>query len=166
MKEIEFELESMCPLKMDRFVDGIQPKTDAEYQKQALEKCYRTSKGEIGIPACAVKAAIREASSDLGKKMEAKKRRQLIRALLFVEPEFLSIGKKDFDCIDKSIVTRGYGSKVTRVPSYRPLIKNWKCKGKMHLVDGLTPDFVKQCFDLAGIKFGILSHRPDFGRYS
>lgn len=167
MKEIQFEIKSICPLKMDKWIDGVQPKTSEGYQKQAYEKIYRNEKKEISIPSEAIKAAIRSASSELGKKMESKQRKQLISAYLFITPNFLPIGKKAPDCIDAKIVTRkGTGDKVQRVVSYRPLFKSWTAEGTINIAnDNLTADFVKQALGLAGEKYGLLSHRPEFGRF-
>ena len=85
-KEIEFELEGVSPLKMDRWVDD-QPnmKTTEEYKKAAVNKVYRNEKGNLAIPSTAIKAAMRLASSEIGKKTEAKKNRQSISAGVFFD---------------------------------------------------------------------------------
>jgi hypothetical protein len=161
---VSFGLKSMSPMKMDKWIEGTQPKNDEGYRKQAQEKCYKNDKGMIVIPAGAVKAAMKLASSEIGKKMEAKKNRQTIQSAVFIEDD-LSTGKKEPDEIVKDIVTRkGQGDKVTRVPTYRPLIKEWKAQGVMHLF-GVPEIFVKECLELAGFRFGLLSHRPEFGRF-
>lgn len=160
--KVEMELESICPLLMDRFDEEQTAKTDEEYKKGAEKKVYGDGKS-LYIPANAVKACIRLASSELGKKMDGKKNRQSIRAGIFFENEFY-LNKKTHDGIVKHIVTRGQGDKVTRVPSYRPIINKWKCKNKASLI-GVTPDFVKQALELGGLKYGLLSYRPEFGRF-
>ncbi len=164
MKQIEFELESISPMKMDRWIDEKQPKSEEGYKKQAELKVYKDEKGNLSVPASAIKACMRFASSEIGKKMEAKKNRQTIKSAVFIEPEFLSIGKKKHDGIVRDIATRGQGEKVTRVPVYRPLVKKWSCKGKINTFD-VPEDFLKECLQLAGIRYGVLSHRPEFGRF-
>jgi len=72
--------------------------------------------------------------------------------------------KKKYDEIVRDIVSRGVGDKVTRVPTYRPLIKEWTCKGVIHSF-GVPVEFVKECLGLAGLRYGVLSHRPEFGRF-
>lgn len=169
-KEIEFELEGICPLKMDRYVDGVKAKTEEEYKKEAVNKVYNDEKGNISMPTTAIKASIRIASSELGKRIEAKKNRQFIRAGVFFEKDYLPLldkkdkSRKKYDCIVKDIVTRGKGEKVTRVSTFRPLIEEWKVKGKVTLL-GVTPNFFREAMELAGIKYGLLSHRPEFGRF-
>jgi hypothetical protein len=160
---INFTLKSISPLKMDKWVDGTQPKNEEGYKKQAEEKVYKDDKGNIVIPASAVKACMKYASSEIGKRTDAKRNRQTIQASVFIESD-LSLERKNHDGIVRDIVTRGQGSKVTRVPSFRPIIKSWSAKGKMHLF-GVPDAFVKECLELGGLRFGLLSHRPEFGRF-
>jgi hypothetical protein len=162
IKRIEYEIEGICPLLMDRFdTEPSNLKTAEDYEKAAEKKVYKNQSGLI-IPGAALKATIREASSELGMKREGKKNRQMIRAGVFIDD--LPLGKKTHDGIVSHVVTRGKGDKVTRVITYRPVINNWKAKGTMNLV-GVPVDFVKQALELSGIKYGILSYRPEFGRF-
>lgn len=164
IEKIEFEIEGTAPIKMDRWLDLPQPKNEKGYLEQAKEKVYRDDKGNISIPSSAVKATMRYASSEIGKKTMAKKNRQTISAQVFIHPTMLSLNKKEYDEIARDIVTRGTGAKVTRVAVYRPLIKEWKVSGTMQTF-GVPYDFVKEVLQLAGMRFGLLSHRPEFGRF-
>lgn len=164
VEKIEFEIEGLSPLKMDKWLDLPQPKNEAGYLKQANEKTYRDDAGNLAIPADAIKAAMRYASSEIGKKTMAKKNRQTISAQVFVSPIMLSLNKKDYDNISRDIVSRGQGVKLTRVPVYRPLIKEWKVSGTIQTF-GVPFDFVKEALELAGMRFGLLAHRPQFGRF-
>lgn len=163
IKKVEFELEGLCPLLMDKY--DMQPsnlKTPEDYEKAAEKKIYADENG-LFIPGAAIKASIREASSELGMKRDGKKNRQMIRAGVFVENCYLN--KKKHDGIVSHVVTRGKGDKVTRVITYRPIIKNWKVKGVMNLI-AVPSDFVHQALQLAGIKYGILAYRPEYGRFT
>jgi len=165
VEKIEFELEGFAsPIKMDRWLDLPQPKNEAGYLKQAEQKVYRDEKGGIAIPSNAVKAAMRYASSEIGKKTDAKKNRQTIAAQVFIAPTMLSLGREKHDGITRDIVCRGTGAKLTRVPTYRPVIKEWKVSGVVQTF-GVPFDFVKEALELAGMRFGLLSHRPQFGRF-
>lgn len=131
----------------------------------AILKAYRTEDGELGIEARAVKACMRLASSDLGPKMASKKNRQAIQAGVFITPDVLSFGKSDYDAIVSDVVTRkGTGDKVTRVKAYRPLIKEWAIEGEINLL-AVTPNFAHEALELGGLRYGLLSHRPEFGRF-
>lgn len=161
----EAELEGMSPLKMDRWLDEPQPKSLEGYKKQAELKVYTNGKKEICIPSNSIKASMRLASSEIGKKMEAKKNRQTVASSIFFDQTMYSLGKKKPDTICEDVVTRGVGDKLTRVKTFRPLIKEgWKIKVKI-VSFGATKDFIEQSLTLAGIRFGLLSHRPEFGRF-
>jgi hypothetical protein len=160
----EVELQSTSPLKMDKWLNDAQPKSEAGYKKLAEKKVYTDTKGNICIPACAIKAAMKFASSEIGKKMEAKKNRQTVQSAIFFDKEMYSIGKKKPDMIVEDVVTRGVGEKVTRVKTFRPLIKEWKIKFKL-ISYNVTKDFIEQSLERAGFRFGLLSHRPEFGRF-
>ncbi len=163
-ERIKFTLESMGPILFDRY-SGIQDANDAEAQKNADEKCYRNDKGELCIPAAGIKACIRNAGREIGKKMECKRREQSIRAGLYFTEQMYSIGKKEPDKIHAELVTRkGTGNKVTRVVTYRPCVDKWKIECEAALFD-LTPDFIRQAVELGGFRFGLFGHRPEFGRF-
>jgi len=163
--EYEAEIESLSPLKMDKWLNEAQPKSEEGYKEQAKLKIYTDNKGNIGIPSNSIKASMRLASSEIGKKMDGKKNRQTVSSAIFFDKEIYSLGKKKPDMICEDVVTRaGTGDKVTRVKTFRPLIKKWKIKVRI-ISYGATKDFIEQSLTLAGIRFGILSHRPEFGRF-
>ncbi len=164
ISKVKFELESLVPLKMDRFHGLQDPKTSEGYQKQAEEKCYRDAAGNLAIPCDALKACMRLASSELGKKMEGKKNRQTIAAGVMFPEQYISLGVKKHDGIVANPVTRGKGDKVTRVITYRPIINSWKASGVILLME-VPLGFARQCLELGGIRYGLLSHRPEFGRF-
>ena len=162
--EIEFQIEGVCPLLMDNWIDGKQPKTDKEYREQAKNKVYKNEEGFLAIPTRAIKSAMVLASSEIGKKMDAKKNRQTIKSAVFFDKEFLSMGKKEYDDIVRHIVRRGQGTKTTAVPTYRPIVKEWKVSGKIiTIVD--NEQFLKEVLELAGLRYGLLAYRPEFGRF-
>lgn len=163
--QYEAELVSLCPLKMDKWLELPQPKSKEGYKEQAKQKIYTDDKGIIGIPANSIKASMRLASSEIGKKMEGKKNRQTMSSAVFFDKVIYPIGIKEPDMIVEDIVTRGKGEKVTRVSTYRPLIKEWKIKVRI-VSFGATKDFIEQSLILAGIRYGLLSHRPEFGRFT
>ncbi len=163
--KIRFAIESMSPLLMDRN-SGINDASDAEAQKNAIQKMYMDSEGYISIPANALKACIRTAGRDIGKKLECKKREQAIRAGFYLTEDMYSLDSmKEPDSIHGEWVTRkGTGNKVTRVMSYRPCIDAWKISCEAVLYE-LTSEFIKQSLELAGFKYGLLGHRPEYGRF-
>lgn len=162
--KVKFGLGSMSAMLQDRY-SGIQDSNDQEAQKNALEKLYKDDEGNVCIPALALKACIREAAREIGKKMESKKRERAVRAGFYLTRSMYPVGKKEPDRIHAEHVTRkGTGNKVTRVVAYRPCIDNWEIECEAVLYD-ITPDFVRQAIELAGFKYGLLGHRPEYGRF-
>jgi len=168
MKEIEFELEGVSDLIMDKWADAeVKCKTKEDYARQAESKIYTNEKGELVIPANAIKAALREASSELVGIKKGKAMRQIIRACLFID-DHLPLGKKKHDGIREDVVSRTEGKKITRVVAYRPFVKKgWKANGRLtYIPEGnLSPEFIKQAMELAGFKYGLLGYRPEYGRF-
>jgi len=163
--EIEVEIEGVCPLKMDKWVDGQQPKNDEGYRKLAEKKVYTDEKGKLVVPANSIKAVMRYASSEIGKKMEGKKNRQTIASAVWIDKDFPIETKDKVEIVGDIVTRKGTGDKVTRVITYRPMIKKWKAKGKINLFGGVPTEFVKECLELGGFRYGLLSHRPEFGRF-
>lgn len=165
ISKVRVGLESICPLLMDRYTGETKCKTTKEYIEAAENKCYRTEEGNLAIPANAIKAVIKNASSSLGKKMEGRKNRQMIAAGVFFNETMLDIGQKKHDGIVDHVVTRkGTGDKVTRVVTYRPIINKWKCEFEMNLI-GVEPTFAKEALQTGGLMYGLLGYRPEFGRF-
>jgi len=168
MKTIEFEIEGICPLLMDKYIDGNNAQTGAEALKFAPQKAYRDDNGNLSIPADALKASIREAAREVGKKMEKSKRAEEVRSQIFIEPFYLSMKRKDFDLIDGRAVKRQKGKGIkTTVMTYRPLIKEWSVKGKINIVNPsiISTEHLRQCLEVAGLCKGLLGYRPEFGRF-
>jgi len=161
------ETEQISPIKMDKYLDEKTPKTEREFMEQAKKKIYTDERGIISVPADAVKASMRFASGEIGRKMESKRNRQTVQSAIFIEPEYINIEpkKKKPDEIVWDLVTRkGQGDKVTRVKTWRPLIKKWKLKFKV-ISYGVPKEFIQEALEKAGFRFGLLSHRPKFGRF-
>ena len=143
MKKISFEIKGICPLKMDKWVEyESAPKTQEGYKKCAEDKCYRDKNGFLCIESRALKACIRDAAAELS----GRKKNTVIRSIqagLFVEPYELSLGRKEHDGIVADVVTRKNGKAITRVVSYRPMIRDWKVKGTIIFDESLSFDFLK-----------------------
>jgi hypothetical protein len=163
--KVSWKIRGICTVLFDRNTGEV-PGSDEDAKKQAPAKVYRDGKGEISVPADMLKASVRNAGREIGKKMESKKREQAIRAGVFFDREAYSLGIKDFDGLHAEMVTRkGTGNKVTRVMSYRPYIKEgWEIEGTV-LLYGVSAQLFKESLELAGFKFGLGSHRPEFGRF-
>jgi len=164
MKKVEFKIVGIARILFDRYHGLPDPKTQDGYKKQSIEKLYLNENNEICIPTSSIKAAIRNACSELGKKMDGKKNRQSVKAGVFFEKELLSTGKIKPDGIQEDVVTRGKGDKVTRVITYRPYLDKWEVSGIMNLFM-IEPKFVNESMQLAGVRYGLCGYRPEYGRF-
>jgi hypothetical protein len=162
--KVKGKLESICPILFDRY-NGVNDANDLEAKKNAIQKLYLNEKGEICIPAPCLKASVREAGKEIGKKMESRKREQSIRAGLFLVPTMFTLKiKKPDDIFGIPVTRKGTGNKVTRVVSYRPMVNKWEIDFDAVLF-GLTPEFIQQAIELAGFKYGLCGYRPEYGRF-
>jgi hypothetical protein len=161
---VKIGLRSLVPILFDRY-NGLQDDNDQEAKKNAPFKVYRDDQGMVCIPiGTCLKAATREASSEIGKKTGSKQRRNSIRAGLFFFPELLPVAKEPDGIHAEPVTRKGTGNKVTRVVAYRPFLKEWAGEVEAHLY-GLTPENVRQYMEVAGLKYGLCGHRPEWGRF-
>jgi len=164
MTKVEFKIVGIARILFDRYHGLPDPKTPDGYRKQSVEKLYLNEDKEICIPAACIKAAIRNACSELGKKMDGKKNRQSVKAGVFFESDLLSTGVLKHDGIQEDIVTRGKGDKVTRVVTFRPYLEKWEVSGTMNLFM-IESKFVHESMQLGGVRYGLCGYRPEYGRF-
>lgn len=157
-----FGLQGISPIKFDRFLIEPTPKTPKGFLEQAKRKVYRNEKEELCIPVPAIEAVLRKATQDSRfKKSNKKEREQEIRAYVRVKPLLLTLKKKDYDEIAVDIVTRPGGKKV---PTYRPLVKEWQCEGEIGFRN-LDEKYIEELLMIGGDVYGLLGDRPKYGRY-
>jgi len=162
---VKFALKSLSPIMFSMYLDEAQPKTPEGYRKQGPRKAHRDASGGICITPDMVLGTLKAAVGELAPRGKGKIMRRNIMAGLFFEEDAFSIGKDEPDMIDARPVYRGKGEKMTLVMCYRPLVKEWEISGTMRLLD-LQPEFVKEALDYAGMKIGLGSYRPRFGRFA
>lgn len=163
--KVKFKIRGICPILFDRHT-GEAPSTDEEAKKQAPNKVYRDKAGNLSIPGDMVKASIRNAYREIGKKQECAKREQAFRAGALFDQDMYSLAREDFDGLHAEFVTRkGQGKKVTRVMSYRAyVLEGWEIQGTVMLY-AISAQVFLEAITLAGFKWGLASHRPEFGRF-
>lgn len=167
-RKIRFVLKGMSPLKMDRFFDEeVTAKTKEEYKRAAEGKIYKDEHGDLCIPSSALKASMKAAATELVGVRKGKSMRQTIAAQIFMAPNLTIIPKrKKHDGIAEDRVVRKVGKQDTSVVSYRPLIKEWGIEGEMTVIGGVETNFLKNTLELSGLKYALLGHRPEFGRFT
>jgi hypothetical protein len=166
------EITGTAPLLFHRYDDvaveakGKAAKNSAEKKSDNVESyVYRTSDKELGIPGTVFKASLREAGRSVQDPRSPRKSAvDLVKAAIQVEPFIASLGKKDWDYIDRRrvVVQR---SAITR---HRPaLAEGWKLKFQIVVLapEYVSPDWLHDLVTRAGRFVGIGDFRPDFGRF-
>jgi len=160
----EFALESLSPILFNKYLDEPQPKTPEGFREQGPRKCHRDEGDNICITPDMISGTVREAMGDIAPKGKITVMRRDVMAGLFYKEELFSLGVTEPDAIDARPVIRGKGAKTTLVICYRPMLKKWLIQGTMNLI-GLQPRLIKEALDWAGLKVGLGSFRPRFGRF-
>jgi len=136
-----------------------QPKTARDPEGDAAAACYRTDKGEYGIPLVAFKAAlIGAAHKDFGLE------KTLLRKALFVPTSdsggIIPIETEDY-ILREDIVRVGIGQTDIR---YRPQFTTWRANIVIQIdTELLKPEDIVNLVNRAGFSVGIGEWRPEKG---
>lgn len=170
---IEAVIEGVCPM-LFRAWDCDEVKRKGDAVKGSKEKktdnpdasVYRTKDGQLGIPAANIKACLVNAARWVqDPRSPRKSAMDLFKAGILVTPVIASLGKKNWDYLDRrrAVVQR---NAVTRV---RPaLLEGWKVKFLIHSItpEYIGPHLLREAMDRAGRLVGLNDFRPEFGRFS
>lgn len=134
-------------------------KTKRTPAEDAAAACYRTDKGELGIPLTAFKASlIGAAHKDFGLE------KTLLRKAFFIPCEdsnYIVPMEADDYVVREDIVRVGNRQTDLR---YRPEFKKWRVKIVAQIdAELLTPDDVVNLVNRAGFSIGIGEWRPEKG---
>lgn len=138
------------------------PPTMQEELKRAE---YRDEKGFLYMPAEWIYQSLLKASGEYKVPGRGKKSyRDYIKSAMIVEPENISLGKKEYSTDARSIVIRATRGRVMR---YRPHVPEWKVEFTIvilddELIDGET---LHTILDRAGKTVGVGDFRPRYGRF-
>lgn len=169
MKEIEVEIQGICPLLQHRFPleeHGENKRAGKKKvyvpEEEAEKALYRDAKGNIFQPAEHIYQAMIKAGTDF--KFESKKSfKEIIKAGVVVEPECIPLNKEKWDEIDARPVV----VQRARVVRWRPKFNDWTLKFKILILDdeNISSSTLKEILDRAGQRVGIGDYRPRYGRF-
>ena len=164
MKKVNVEITGITPLLMNSpksMIDEnvhkqLRTKTkDYDLKEEAKKLAYVNSKGELYVPAEAVKGALINASSF--KKFGKYAAKPIVAGGVFImEPE-LSLKTKKYDLDIRTVVIQR-----ARVVKARPKINKWKLNFELQYNENLIGDdkLIKPILVEAGQRIGILDFRP------
>jgi len=169
---IKVTIRGVSPLLQHRFPDADQIETKSRKragsrQEEDIEKSlYRLPDGVIYQPSEHILGAmIRSASNFLIVGKRKKSYKELVKAVLFIEPECI-VHKKQKWGVDQRIVRipPGTGAMVLRS---RPRFENWELDFTITTSEEqMAFETIKEILDYAGRIVGIGDHRPRFGRFT
>lgn len=163
MKEVEVEITGISPLLMncpkgmiDEMTTGVRKTTQKyDHEKDAEKLLYKTKKGDLFIPAEAIKGSMVGAASY--KKFGKHSAKPIISGGVIIKPFEILLGKKDYEIDLRTVVIQR-----SRVVKARPRIDDWKVSFTLAYDETLIADgeLIKPILEEAGKRVGLLDFRP------
>jgi hypothetical protein len=144
-------------------IDALEKKSP---QEQAEYAAYRDPEtAELYIPGVAVQRAL-VASAAFSKGKGRATLQKPVAACLFVNPERISTGQKEYKIDARPVVIPATKGRIMR---FRPRLDNWEISFQLQWDDTLLKELeVRQVVDHMGSRVGLLDFRPEkkgpFGR--
>lgn len=172
--KFDIEIEGIAPLLMHKFSEEMITKIKAksgdkkldedEKREQAKQFAY-FSKGKLVQPAMHIEGALIKAATELKLSGSGKKTyKDLMKAAAFVSPEMIPHENQDWTVDSRAVVnptTRG------RSMCYRPRLDKWKLAFQLEVLDERADaNAIKEILTISGLRNGIGSYRPKFGRFT
>jgi len=167
-KRITVKIKSKSALLMHRYpllkIEGFENKTPEE---QAELSAYRDpDTRELYVPGtCVQRSLVNAAVFSKGKGRASLQK--IAAACMFVTPEQISLGTKNYRLDSRAVVVPATKGRITR---HRPRIDTWECTFFLDYEDTLLKaEQVRTIVDNAGERVGLLDFRPErkgpFGRF-
>ncbi len=173
--KFDVKIKGIAPMLMHRFnedkITGIRKQSGADKsmdEKAKIEAASKflfvNSKGKLMAPAVHIEGAMIRSASELRLAGAGKKTyKDLLKAALFVSPEQIIHKNQKWEVDGRPVVnptTRG------RSMCYRPRLEEWELEFQVEVLDDRAdPNAIHEILKLAGLRQGIGSYRPRFGRF-
>lgn len=168
-------IEGVAPILFNRMTSGEravlegekaggQKASKAQRQAEALERVYRDDRG-LYIPAWNLKRCIVDGASKAGLKEGRASLGQFLIAEMFLaeDPAF---GKADQDFVHEALGRKPARTGAAAIIRRPALAVGWQLPFTLHVVeDRRSPDSIRVALETAGLKVGLGSWRPEFGRF-
>lgn len=165
MYQVEVKISGISPLRHNKYTipdrDGVKfvdVKTKEGAIQDALNRSYFDDKKGYYVPKEALKACIINGASKF--KVKSK-----LDAIMMFDDDKYFIDSKDY-VIEEGVVRIPPGPKGVRVPKMWVVNKTWGIKFKATILDETFPSQkIKDSIINAGIYFGLLDNRPEYGKF-
>lgn len=168
MERINVTIKGISPLLMHRFpLEPVQALEKKSPEEQAEIAAYRHPKtGELYIPGVAIQRCLTQAGTYSKGKGRASLQK-FIAAGLFVSPEYVLLGTKEYEIDARPVVISATRGRIIR---YRPKLEQWQATFTIDFDERLLSEpEVRKVVDDAGSLVGLLDFRPQckgpFGRF-
>ena len=141
---------------IDEQTQGLKQKTSKfDMVKSAEKLAYKTPKGELYIPAEAIKGCLIGAASY--KKIGKYAAKPIIAGGVHIQPRQVGLGVKKYELDIRTVVIQR-----ARVVKARPMVENWKCSLELVYDEELinNTEIIKSLLEEAGKRVGLLDFRP------
>jgi hypothetical protein len=168
IKKVGFRIKGQSALLMHRFpfepIEAIEKKTAEEQAEYAAYRHSQTK--ELFIPAIALQRALVSAATYSKGKGRASLQKP-VAACVMVEPEYLLLGKKNYEIDLRPVVVPATKGRIMRA---RPRLDEWEVEGQISYDDSILKETeLRKIVDDAGSRVGLLDFRPEhkgpFGRF-
>lgn len=164
MKKIDVTIKGMTPLLMNSpksmidaaMTSGIKSSTKRmDFVAEAEKLAYKTAKGQLYVPAEAIKGTLIGAAS--WKKIGKYTAKPIIAGGVFIPEPELVLKNKSYELDYRTVVIQ-----KARVVKARPMIRDWELNFEIMYNDTLIndPEMIKELLIEAGQRVGILDFRP------
>lgn len=170
MKKISCKIKGISGLLMHSYplIPIDNPPIDKRTREEQAElAAYRDpDTKELYVPSTALQRALVGAAAYSKGKGRASLQKQAAAAI-FVSPERISLGTKDYEIDSRPVVVPATRGRVVR---HRPKLEAWQLGFEIEYDDSLlTERQLRQIVDDAGSRVGLLDFRPEhkgpFGRF-
>lgn len=167
------KIRGISPLLMHRFSpdmlttvkqrSGDKKMSEAQMREAAEVFAYKQD-GVLVQPSIHIEGAMVKAATEIKLAGSGKKTyKDLVKSSCFVFPEHIPHKVQDWVVDARAVVmpaTKG------RRMCYRPRLDSWELEFEMQINDDRAdPDAIKEILSIAGLRQGIGSYRPRFGRF-
>lgn len=168
MYQVKATITGLSPLRHNRFIESkatsgmSKKKSEDDRIKEAFERSYYDEKEGFYIPRQALKKVICEG----GKKVKIGRgsANTIFKAILILDEDKFFIGNKHYVIYKEAV--RIPPKTGARVMQHWVINEKWQITFTATILDDVIPaDAVKESIQYAGLYYGLLDGRPEYGRF-
>lgn len=173
--KFNIEIKGIAPLLMHKFSESAitgprgQRKGDSEKTKEekieaATPYLYVDAKKKLVQPSIHIEMAMAKAATSVRLAGNGKATyKEIVQSACFIDEEYIQHKNQKWTVDARSVVNQATKG---RIMSYRPRLDDWCLNFTLEVLDDRAdPRCIKEVLTIAGLRKGIGSYRPRFGRF-